>query len=182
MGGIGGDQFGRALGILLRGTYGTHSQVRGYGDPAGTQRSQVDGRTVFDELLAQGLPISPTRTNDWTLRRDTVGSLCMRFTPRGRPALAIHPRAKTLIKAMSGGYCLRRLQVPGRERFADFPDKGPFSHVAESFQYGCLGEGLDAAVLGGAPDSAKRPSPVQVRLTNGQLKQSSARVNPRNIR
>jgi len=67
---------------------------------------------------------------------------------RGRPALVVHPNAKTLVKALTGGYCFKRVQVTGEERFQDQPVKNKFSHVAEALGYLMVGEGRAEEVLG----------------------------------
>ena len=155
---MGAVRFAERLGLKLRGPdYGVHS-VRGHGDPAGMQRSQVDERTPFDIMLANNLPISPAPTNDWQLRREAVAHLLTTTTMRGRHALAISSRCVQLIKAMGGGYCFRRLAVGGvGDRYADVPDKNRFSHVAEALQYACVGEGYDRRVLdGGEPPQKKK--------------------------
>lgn len=123
--------------------------VKGWGDPAGEQRSQVDERTPFDVVRAAGLQISAAPTNDFTRRRESVAGLMLRMTMTGRPALAIGPKCIVLRKAMAGGYCYRRIQVAGDERFADKPDKGPYSHVAEALQYACVGMGEDRIAIHG---------------------------------
>ena len=139
---MGAVRFAQRLGLKLRGPdFGEHT-VRGYGDPAGMQRSQVDERTPFDVMLANNLPISPAPTNDWQLRREAVARLLTTLTMRGRPALVISDRCQQLVKAMGGGYCFRRLAVGGvGDRYADSPDKNKFSHVAEALQYAAVGEG-----------------------------------------
>lgn len=121
--------------------------IHGTGDPAGEQRNQVDERTPFDAASAMGIPLVPAHTNDWTVRRDTVGRALTRLTILGRPAMVVSSKAKVLRKAMNGGYCLRRVAAAGDERFRDAPDKNSFSHVAEAVQYGMLGEGEDVTAL-----------------------------------
>lgn len=117
--------------------------IRGTGDPAGEQRNQVDERTPFDVVNAQGLPMAPAHTNDFTKRREGVARALTRLTMLGRPSLVISSKCKVLRKAMNGGYAFKRVSAPGEERFRDVPDKNSFSHVAEALQYLALGEGLD---------------------------------------
>ena len=73
----------------------------------------------------------------------------------GAPGLIIDPACRMLRKAMAGAYCYRRLQVSGREQFRDMPDKGQYSHVAESLQYLLLGAGEGRAAV--APIRKARP-------------------------
>jgi hypothetical protein len=75
----------------------------------------------------------------------------------GRPGVTIDPRCKKFRKAMGGAYCYRRLQVVGREQFRDVPDKGEYSHVAEAYQYGCLGAGEGKTLVGRGQKAQNRP-------------------------
>lgn len=139
---MGAVTFAGELARLIKGTY-PGRRIIGSGDPAGEQRAQTDERTPFDVVNAAGIPISPAPTNDWILRREAVATNLTRLTMLGRPALVIDPRCKVLRKAHQGGYCYRRLQVSGRETFADKPDKTEYSHVAEALQYALVGIGED---------------------------------------
>lgn len=118
------------------------------GDPAGQQRSQVDERTVFEVLRANGLQARPARTNDFVLRRDAVGNALSRLVD-GAPAYLVSPTCPKLRKAYAGGYCFRRMHV-SEERYRDVPDKNMHSHVAEAAQYGVieLGENPRAMTTG----------------------------------
>ena len=99
-------------------------------------------------LAANGINASPAHTNDPTVRRDAVANLLTTLTITGEPALVISPTCTVLVKGMSGRYRLKRLKVVGDERYQDKPDKNEFSHVCEALQYGVLGAGGDAQVLG----------------------------------
>lgn len=110
------------------------------GDPAGDIRAQTDEITPFQILKANEVDAKPAPTNDFIKRREAVAAPLMRLID-GQPGMVIDPRCKNLRKAMMGGYCYRRVQVTGQERYADMPDKGKLSHVAESLQYGILGAG-----------------------------------------
>jgi hypothetical protein len=129
--------------------------IRGTGDPAGEQRVQTDERTPYDVVNAQGLPMSPAHTNDFTRRREAVARGMTRLTMLGRPAIVISRKCKVLRKAMNGGYAFKRVSAPGEERFRDVPDKNSFSHVAEALQYLALGEGLDDRALEESTDSRR---------------------------
>jgi hypothetical protein len=145
---LGAVTFARELARRLRSEH-PKSEIAGWGDPAGEQRSQVDERTPFDVVHAAGLPISRARTNDFTLRREAVAGLLTRLTSKARPALVIHPRCRWLRKALAGGYCFKRVQVSGEERYRDEPLKDSYSHVADALQYLCIGEGEDRSALSG---------------------------------
>lgn len=153
--------------VELRGA-GRTFRTRGWGDPAGTAESQVDERTPFS-VLSPSLNIAPAPTNDPMRRREAVAKKLTTLTMLGRPALVIHPRCKTLRKAMAGGYCYRRLEVAGAERFVDHPNKNnPYSHVAEALQYLVVGEGQDQAILP-AEEEPYRIN-MEVRMSNGEVK------------
>lgn len=124
-----------------------YNLFRGWGDPAGTQRSQVDERTPYEVVQAAGIPIDPCHTNDFVLRRDSVAFPLLRLTMSGVPSFVVTPACPKLRKAMAGGYCFRRVQISGDERYRDAPDKNMHSHVAEAAQYALLGEGEDRRAL-----------------------------------
>lgn len=137
---MGAMRFGEHVRRELQTKY-TNRRVSGWGDPAGEQRAQTDERTVFNILEAQGLPMIPAPTNDFTLRREAVANLMMRMTMLGRPALVISDECRNLRRAMAGGYRYKRVMVAGADRYHDKPDKGALSHVAEALQYAMMGEG-----------------------------------------
>lgn len=138
--------FARKLGPMMRGTYKDFSFIS-FGDPAGTTRAETDEKTPFQILSMQKIEASPAaKNNDFTLRREAVANLLTRIVD-GKPGLMISPRCKLLRKAMNGGYCFRRVQVVGEERFRDKPIKDKFSHVAEAGQYLALGAGEGVALI-----------------------------------
>ncbi len=144
------------------------STFEGWGDPAGLAGSSIDEReTPIDVVAAQGVPMSAAPTNDFTVRRDAVGNLLGRLTRLGRPALSISPRCRVLRKGMAGGYCFRRLQVRGDDRFRDAPDKeNVYSHVCDALQYALVGAGEDPRrpVPPGEPDGQEEGYRVRVRV------------------
>lgn len=146
---MGAVNFARELATKLKREW-PHRVVRGWGDPAGEQRAQTDEKTPYLIFREQGLPIHPAPTNDFTLRREAIAGLLQRLTLKGRPALVISPKCMTLRKGMAGGYCFKRVQVSGDERFQDKPDKNRFSHVCEALQYLAVGEGEDRRAVRGA--------------------------------
>ena len=146
------DQFGRLLGEKLRGDYGEQGHDV-WGDPAGDQRSQVDARTPFMVLRAQGIEARAARApgsapNDFELRQKAVAQHLARLDMAGEPGLVISPRCKYLRRAMAGGYKYRQLQVSGDERFNAEPEKNIYSHVAEALQYAMVGAGQARTVVG----------------------------------
>jgi hypothetical protein len=146
---MGAVEFGREQARIFKTDFRDHKIDTVWGDPAGNQSSQVDERTPFEVLRGAGLPAAPVHTNDFELRIGAVKAMLTRLTILGRPALVIDPACKMLRKAMNGGYCFRRLQVAGDERFEEKPNKNIYSHVAEALQYLLLGEGEDSAAING---------------------------------
>jgi hypothetical protein len=124
------------------------------GDPSGnTEGDDELEQTAFQIAKAQGLIVKPARTQDFSVRRDSVANAMTRLDD-GEPGYLVHPDCKMLRKAHQGAYCLRRLQVRGMDRYRDVPDKTPWSHVAEAEQYGFIGAGEGRAVL--------RPNPRDI--------------------
>ena len=151
---MGAARFAQELGRKLRGEYAAWNVSRITGDPAGEQRAQTDETTVFQILAANGIKAGPAPTNDFLLRREAVAGALTRMVD-GKPGLVVHPDCRQLRKALAGGYCYRRMQVSGDERFKDVPDKGPYSHVADAGQYLLLGGGEGSRTL--RPPAASRP-------------------------
>lgn len=104
------------------------------GDPAGVQRAQTDEKTAFDILKQEGFRAIPAKSNSILARINAVDSLLTR-TIDGDSGLLIDPGCTALIKALAGGYRYR-LKTTGE--YDDKPEKNSHSHIADSFQYGCL--------------------------------------------
>lgn len=104
------------------------------GDPAGSQRSQTDERTVFEVLKANGFRVIPARTNSIAARISAVETL-LAGQVEGGPRHLIDPSCKTLIRAMKGGY---RYKMKKTGEMEDSPEKNSYSHIADSHEYACL--------------------------------------------
>lgn len=137
---MGARRFGEILRTMMQSRYRDYVFDAITGDPAGDARSQSDETTAFEVLRAAGVEARPAPTNDFTKRREAVAFYLSKILD-GTPGLLIHPQCHVLRKAMAGGYCYRRAQVTGEERFRDVPDKNQFSHVADAAQYLLLGAG-----------------------------------------
>lgn len=143
------------------------SKYQGYefeiwGDPAGDDRAQTDEQTPYKILEANGIPAQPAPgNNDPVLRREAVAEPLGRLID-GVPGLRISPRCKVTRKGMAGGYCYKRVQVVGDDKFHDKPDKNKFSHPCEAGQYAMLGGGEGNKVTGFGdykyPDQIEEPS------------------------
>jgi len=136
------------FGILLRPMLNklVDHKIYLYGDPAGNTRAQTDEKTCYQILAGQGIDASPAPSNVFTLRREAVAAALKRLID-GKPGLILSPRCKIARKAMAGGYCFRRMQVSGSERYADEPNKNHYSHIAEAGQYAMLGAGEGDVVI-----------------------------------
>jgi hypothetical protein len=145
---MGAMSFGKLLHQKLATEYRGY-EIEVYGDPAGEQRAQTDEVTPFQILSQQGVDAYPAYTNDFTIRRECVADCLMRLDFSGTPAFVILPKAKTLRKAMAGGYKYKRMQVAGESRFQDRPVKNKYSHVADACQYFTLGAIGGDRVVGG---------------------------------
>lgn len=155
---MGALNFGKEQARICKTEFPPGTRFEGWGDPAGMAASPTDEeKTPISVVAGCGVPMAPAPTNGFTLRRDAVGDCLTTLTMTGEPGIIIHPRCKTLIKAMVGAYCLKRKQVSGDEQFRDVPDKNPYSHVAEALQYLVVGLGRDQRVLDGG-----REAPIEV--------------------
>lgn len=119
----------------------------GWGDPAGDHKGQATDDTPIRILRAKGVPCSPTNTNDPLLRRGSLVNPMTRLCMDGKPAFMISPRAKMWRKGLAGGFCYKRVQVSGDERYKDEPEKNQYSHVCEAGEYALLGAGEGVAAL-----------------------------------
>ena len=127
-------------------TYPGFTFEQGGGDPSGDQKGQATEMTPFKVMWKSGINIQPTHTNDPLVRRSSIVNLLTRLCMDGKPAFMISPKAKTWRKGLAGGFCYKRVQVAGDERYKDEPDKNEYSHVCEAGEYGLMaaGEGRKA--------------------------------------
>ncbi len=107
------------------------------GDPAGNARKDTDEKTCFMELAEAGIPCMPAITNNFQARREAVAGYLTKLID-GQPALIVSPEAKAIRKGFNGGYCFKRVQVSGDEKYRDMPDKNSYSHPHDALQYAAL--------------------------------------------
>jgi len=144
---MGAVRFSKRLNKLLRKKY-PKSKIEGYGDPAGEQRAQTDEKTPFDILWANDLDaIEPAPTNDFTIRREAMARCLTTLIPDVGPMMIIGPNCKMLRKGLNGGYKMKRINVPGLDKFHDKPDKSIYSHVCEAGHYALVGDGVGDLVI-----------------------------------
>lgn len=151
--------FAPELKKYLTRTYPDFKFARSGGDPSGESGGQATEMTPFKVMWKHGLQmVQPTATNDPLIRRSSIVNPMQRLCMDGKPAFMISPKAKMWRKGLQGGFCYKRIQVAGDERFHDKPDKNKYSHICEAGEYGLqqAGEGVQAL----APDNNNWSQPV----------------------
>ena len=139
--------FAPELKLYLDRVYPGFTYNVGWGDPSGDQRGQATEDTPIKIMYAHGLPFKGTATNNPLIRRASIVNPMRRLCMDGKPAFMISPKCKTWRKGLAGGFCYKRKQVAGDERYHDEPDKNEFSHVCEAGEYGLQGSGEGAAAI-----------------------------------
>lgn len=119
----------------------------GDGDPAGDDKGQATEDTPIQILCAKGIPFKKAPSNSVLKRRASIVNPMTRLCMDGKPAFMISPKCKMWRKGLKGGFCYKRKQIAGDERFHDEPDKNEFSHICEAGEYGLLGAGEGAAAI-----------------------------------
>jgi hypothetical protein len=155
---MGAMRFGKHAAQYLKSTY-PGAKFRGWGDPSGDTRSQVDETTPFTVIQAAGLPIFPAPTNDPVRRREAVVGQLTTLGMTGQPSLIVSPRAKRFRRGMGGAYHYARVQVSGEERYRDEPVKNMYSHICEAGQYMLVGEGMDFKALDSGTEEQEPRAP-----------------------
>ena len=152
---MGARQFARDVvkPFLQRNFYGIEIAFS-YGDPAGNNRGEGEGKTAIGILnddfidnedgdvvqpLNMGFETEPAPTNDPTKRIDAVESFMTKMVDGGQPGYLLSKKCSVLRKGKIGGYQYKRVQVSGEARFRDKPDKNKYSHPADAEQYMALG-------------------------------------------
>lgn len=107
-------------------------EVRCWGDPAGSERSQADASSAFQVARSFGFEVQGGAF-DWPTRRESVKQRLLRTNWKGEPALLIS-RADCSIaaEAMLGGY---RYPKSADGRIGHRPIKNHFSHIMDAAQY-----------------------------------------------
>lgn len=157
---MGAKNFGREFARFVSATFPGFKFEVPYGDPAGMAEAQTDESTPFDifntSLKDEGVPLTamPAPSNDPTLRHGALGNVLSRLID-GKPGLIISPTLKVTRKGLAGGYCYKRVQVAGDERFQDKPDKNRYSHPVEAGEYMLIGAGEGLALITPAKGQAQ---------------------------
>ena len=119
----------------------------GWGDPSGDQRGQATEDTPLKMMNAHGLVFKGTNSNNPLIRRASIVNPMRRLCMDGKPAFMISPKCKMWRKGLAGGFCYKRKQVAGDERYHDEPDKNEYSHICEAGEYGLQGSGEGARAI-----------------------------------
>ena len=124
---------------------------RFHGDPAGNKRDELFGDVIFEHLRAAGIDAHPVHSNDLELRIQAIRNPFTRMV-RGKPAILIHRRCKTLIQALAGKWKYRKIQVSGGDRYSDKPEKShPYSDIGDAATYLIMGGGEVRMLQGRRP-------------------------------
>lgn len=110
------------------------SEFADTGDPAGDQAAQTDERTCFDILHSKGIMITGGLQAP-AIRHESLRKPLRQMDDDGYPAFNIHPRCFMTRRGLMGGYHFRKLQLGGRDRFSEKPDKNQYSHPVEALEY-----------------------------------------------
>lgn len=109
------------------------------GDPAGVRKGDTDDRNTFMEIMdAFGMEATPARSNALAPRLNAVDSLLKKFLGKHGFGLSVSPDCPMIIKGFRGEYRMRRLQIIGKDRYTDKPEKNLASHGHDALQYACM--------------------------------------------
>jgi hypothetical protein len=152
---MGAQRFGQLVAVHISEFFPGHIFEMFHGDPAGVAGAQTDERTVFqvfnEALRVAGSPLraDPAPSNDPVLRHGALGAALSRIID-GKPGVLVSPECRVLRKGLAGGYCYRRVQVAGEERYTDKPDKNKYSHPVEAAEYMLIGAGEGQSLVSAA--------------------------------
>ena len=147
---MGASRFGELLSKECKAKYPGY-EFSIWGDPTGDDKPQTDDDSPFKVLRTKGINAqkaiaTPLAPNDPIIRRESVSQPLTRIID-GKPGLIISPTMTVTRKGLAGGFCYKRIQVAGDDRYHDKPDKNKFSHVCEAGEYMMIGGGEGRAVV-----------------------------------
>lgn len=109
-----------------------------YMDPQGFERSKIDDRSYYDELVTNGIqPIKIPRTTP-SSRADVFNKMMSQTTRDGQPKILIDPGCEIGIEAYRGGYHREKLQF-GRPTQDDPVKDGYYDHIVDADGYLLVG-------------------------------------------
>jgi hypothetical protein len=132
-----------------------------WGDPSGADQGQQIEATAIKILNNAGIPCRPTDSNAPLLRRAALATVINRNCMDGKSAFLLSPKCRMTRQGLMGGYCYKRMKIPGTEQYSEQPLKNEFSHIIEALEYAFQGDGEGKAVLRRhAPPGGHRGQPV----------------------
>lgn len=158
---MGVEEFCNQINQTMAELFPGHTLEYGWGDPSGVKRDEIFETVVFDHMKSRGIPIKGAQTNAIQTRIEALRSPMKRLIDK-IPGFLVHKRCKVLRAALAGKYVFRRLQIAGTARYAEKPDKGKYSHVADACGYYHLGTG-EYQVIRGRAGQTKKLRPFQVK-------------------
>lgn len=141
---IGSERFADALASKIKADYSPSLEFRIFAHWLSPSDSEMQAE--YQILRSRHIKPMPTRTDDATIRRDSVAHSLTRLIDR-EPGLLVSPKCKIARKGMSGGYQFGRVQVSGEERYHDKPMENRYKTICEAAQYMMIGGGEDRLVL-----------------------------------
>jgi hypothetical protein len=123
-------------------------------DPASVARDEIYELVVVEHLRSKHIPAQPAPTNDPGARRASLAAPMGRLLD-GKPGIMIDPACKMVIDGLAGKWRMRKLQIPGTERYGEKPEKNKWSHPCEALEYLVSGGGEHFSLKSGA----SRPLP-----------------------
>ena len=146
---IGSIEFGKIIKQYLQANYSQY-KIASWIDPwAGDTKTQLDNKTQLKEWNKLGLHCRLSATNHPGIMVESVKTKFNTLNA-GFPNLVISSKCKMLRKALNGGYQYKRINVSG-ERYNEKPDKGAFSHVANSLEFLVDGSGASRELVKSIP-------------------------------
>jgi Phage terminase large subunit len=109
------------------------------GDPAGAAGDQImEELSCIGELNSLGITTCAAQTNDTDVRISSVRYF-LNYMIDGQPAFILNREgAPVTRKGFVNGYCFKRLNIAGEERYQDKPNKNRYSHPHDALQYGAM--------------------------------------------
>ena len=157
---MGNEEFCNQINQTLAELFSGRQLEYGYGDPAGMTRDEIFETIVFDFMRSKGIPIKGAQTNNIPARIEAIRNPMTKMID-GKPGILINKRCKVLRAGLAGKWVFRRLQIVGSERYADKPDKGKYSHIADALGYYNLGSGEYQAIHGRKKRENRKPVRVK---------------------
>lgn len=137
-------------------------------DPwAANQRGQLTDDTMAKVYRAAGLHPRTSNTGSPMTMVEGVKTKLGQIIV-GQPAVVISNKCSQLRKGLNGSYQFRRVNVSG-EKYADKPDKGPYSHICNAFEFLMDGTGASRELLTSSKFKKMGTKPIRVNTNYNPL-------------